>query len=139
MRGKREAAPNKKSGKSRWVSGVGLISAAVVIAVAAVFVWLVWQTQLLPVKLMSYLCAALGAVVLIVALFLLNHRNTVRYILGVILALGLTAALVMGGMAVQRGVAALNRITTAEQEIEYIGVYVLKDDPIPHLEDAGAF
>ena len=101
MRGKREAAPNKKSGKSRWVSGVGLISAAVVIAVAAVFACLVWQTQLLPVKLMSYLCAALGAVVLIVALFLLNHRNTVRYILGVILALGLTAALVMGGMAVQ--------------------------------------
>ena len=139
MRGKREAAPNKKSGKSRWVSGVGLISAAVVIAVAAVFAWLVWQTQLLPVKLMSYLCAALGAVVLIVALFLLNHRNTVRYILGVILALGLTAALVMGGMAVQRGVAALNRITTAEQEIEYIGVYVLKDDPIPHLEDAGDY
>lgn len=137
MSEKREGTSNKK--KNRWISAVGFVSAAVVIAVAVVFVRLVGQTQLLPEKMMDYLRMALGGAALVISLFLLNHRNVVRYIIGVLLAIALIAALYMGGKAVQRGVEALNRITTAQQSIEYIGVYVLKENPIPHLEDAGDY
>ena len=139
MEGKRVEKKERKKGGNRWVSTVGLISAAVITAVAVVFARMVWKTQFLPAKLMTYLCLALGVVVLIAVLLLLNHRNTVRYILGVLLSLILGAGLVMGGMAVQQGVAALNRITSAQQSIEYVGVYVLKENPIPHLEDAGDY
>ncbi len=122
--------------KNRWVSGVGVVSALLIVVVCVAFFRLVGQTQLLPEKMMDYLRLALSGAALVISLFLLNHRNMGRYIFGVLLAAALVVALYMGGMAVQRGVEALNRITTAEQEIEYIGIYVRQDDPAAHLEDA---
>ena len=130
---KAETAGRKKKG---LLSGVGFVSAAIVVAVCITFYRLVAGTQLLPEKMMEYLRLALAGAAVVVSLFLLNHRNVVRYIIGVLLAIVLVAGLYMGGTAVQRGVEALNRITTAEQEIEYIGIYVRQDDPAAHLEDA---
>ena len=141
MRERDEYSVNEDAGaerkkKNRWLSGVGVVSALVVVAVCIAFFRLVGQTQLLPGKMMEYLRLALSGAALVISLFLLNHRHVVRYIFGVLLAIALLAALYMGGMAVQSGVEALNRITTAEKEIEYIGIYVRQDDPAGHLEDA---
>ena len=125
--------------ESRWVSGVGLICAAVITAVTIFFAVQIWNTKMIPGQWMGYICAGLGAVLLLAVALLLNHRNKVRFVLGAVLSVGLAAALLAGGMAVQRGVDALNRITSAEKQIEYIGVYVPVSDPIEHLEDAGDY
>ena len=125
--------------ESRWVSGVGLICAAVITAVTVFFAVQIWNTKMIPGQWMGYICAALGAVLLLAVALLLNHRHKVRFVLGAVLSVALAAALIVGGMAVQRGVDALNRITSAEKQIEYIGVYVPVSDPIEHLEDAGDY
>ena len=125
--------------ESRWVSGVGLICAAVITVVTAVFALQIWNTKMVPGAWMGYICAGLGVVLLAAVALLLNHRHKVRFVLGAVLSVGLAAALIVGGAAVQRGVDALNRITSAEKQIEYIGVYVPVNDPIEHLEDAGDY
>lgn len=132
-----ENPPAKK--KNRWVSWLGILCSLVITGVVVWFAVQIWQTQFVPADLMKMACLGLGAVLLVAVLLLLNHRHVVRFILGVLLSAAMICALVMGGRMVQEGVDALERITTAHSQIEYVGVYVPKDDPIEYLDEAAGY
>lgn len=129
--------PVKKE-KGSWIFWVGLLLSGIVVIATGVFLWQIWKTQFVPEQWMLYLCLGM-AVLLLLAVWLLNQRKTGRFVLGAVLALAMIAAMVVGGKMVQEGVEALERITTAEGEIEYVGIYVPKEDPIEYLEDAAGY
>lgn len=129
--------PVKKE-KGSWIFWVGLLVSGIVVIATGVFLWQIWKTQFVPEQWMLYLCLCM-AVLLLLAVWLLNQRKTGRFVLGAVLALAMIAAMVVGGKMVQEGVEALERITTAEGEIEYVGIYVPKEDPIEYLEDAAGY
>lgn len=138
-KGKRISEEKTAPQKNRWASWPGVVASLLVTAVTIGFIWQVWQTKLLPQQLMTYLCLGLGGVLLVAVLLLLNHRHVVRFVLGAILSVVLVVALFVGGKAVQEGVDALERITSAESQIEYVGVYVLKENTIEYLDEAAGY
>ena len=133
-----ESTPVKKK-KNRWISWFGALCGLALTGACAWFLQQIWLTQFVPQQMMEYLCIGLGGVLLIAVLLLLNHRNVVRFILGILLAAAMLYGMHNVGGMVQEGVEALERITTAHSQIEYVGVYVPKDDPIEYLEDAAGY
>ncbi len=124
--------------QQRRFTAPGILVAAIITVVHVGFLAMLLRAQLLPAKYMVPACVALG-VLLVLEIFLVsNHRKKGRFWTGFVLSLIMVAVLVLGGLYLNRGVQALANITKGEQ-VDYIDVYVLQEDPAQRLEDTADY
>lgn len=123
----------EKNQKRRFTAP-GILMSVLITVLHLGFVFVLFNSQLLPAKLMIP-AGLLILLLLVLEIFLVsNHKRKGRFCVGVILSLVMAAVLVMGGLYLQRGVTALNNITTGEQ-VDHVDIYVRKEDPAQGVED----
>lgn len=131
--GKRFRAEEKRPAPVRKI--VGIVTVVVLLVCEALLGAYLAVTQLFPTKYLAIAYAALVVVLLAVIWLLVRPEKTGRFAGGVCTGLLLIVVMVLGGLALQRGVQALNNITAADTEIAHIGVYVNTDDNAEALAD----
>ncbi len=125
------------AGRRRFTAP-GILMAVLIAVVHVGFLTVLLRSQLLPGKLLTPMIVAV-VVLLVLEIFLVaSHEKKGRFWTGFVLSLLVTAVLAMGGLYLQRGVAALNNITTSEQ-VDHVNVYVRKDDPAQSVEDLAGY
>lgn len=131
-------AQESANSASRRFTLPGILVAVIIAVVHMGFLAVVLRSQLLPGKLLFPIVAAV-VVLLILEIFLVaSHKKKGRFWTGFVLSLLMTAVLAMGGLYLQRGVAALNNITTGEQ-VDHVDIYVRKENPAQSVEDLAGY
>lgn len=128
---------SKKARKRQPIPGIVL--SVLLLAAAAVFVWLLSMTQMLT---NTYLFVAAGACLIAVLLtFYLtrNFRKRISFVFGSLWFLLCFGIFIVGSIYLFRTQAALQAIAGTETEISKVSVYVRTDDPAQTLSDASGY
>lgn len=128
---------SKKAKKRQPIPGIVL--SVLLLAAAAVFVWLLSMTQMLT---NTYLFVAAGACLIAVLLtFYLtrNFRKRISFVFGSLWFLLCFGIFIVGSIYLFRTQAALQAIAGTETEISRVSVYVRTDDPAQTLADASGY
>jgi len=105
-----------------WFFGK-LISIAAMVS-SAVLMCGVYMSKMFPTKYIMAGGAVLLVLLVLIAVLTWNSNGKVRYVIGIILGIAITAAAVIGSRYVFKTVDTAKQITTASTEVSQIGVYV---------------
>ncbi len=124
--------------RQRRFTAPGILMAAIITVVNVGFLITLLRSQLLPAKYIIPGCVVLLLLLGLEIFLVSNHKHKGRFWTGFVLSLLMTAVLVMGGLYLNRGVEALNKITKGEQ-VDIVDVYVRQEDPAQSLEDTAGY
>ena len=132
-----KAQRNKKKRKFKFTAP-GILVSAIMVVVNLAFLITLLHARLLPVKILLPVCLVILALLALEVFLVSNHKKKARFRAGFIISLVMTIVLVLGGLYLTRGIQALNKITSGEQ-VDYVDVYVLEEDPAQELSDAADY
>ncbi len=118
---------------------IGWIVTAVQIVMSVWMVWLLKKNNMLPNKLLIIAVVVLAALIVLCRFLMKKEIRLVRFIIGVVIAALMCAALAYAGGKVGKLTDTLENITDAKEETTKVGVYVLTDDPAQSIQDASAY
>lgn len=117
-----------RNGSHRLIQGIAL-AALVLCAVSAIaFAVMLVSTMLLPGKYIALVLVALALMIALVTVLIWNPGKKGRCIVGIILALLFSAALITGTLYINKGMDTAKEITTPVEETATVGIYVRADD-----------
>lgn len=106
-----------------------VISLIFLIAAAALFVYLVYGSQLIPTRLLVIASILLATVLLLVGLLVIKPKSKFLVILGGILAIILALVLIVAAIYLNRAVSTAQNITTTTKvEVSTVSVYMRADE-----------
>jgi len=114
----------------------GLILTAVHTLVAAVFMWILYQSKMLPNKYLIGIGSILIMLSLLVFLLTKSTRRKVMMTLGSLLTVITVAVYLVGSVYLGQGISALSGLIGGDVELADIGVYVRQDDEATSIADA---
>lgn len=116
----------------------GLILTIVHVLVAAVFMWILHMSKLLPDKYLIGIGGVLILVSLLIFLLTESTRRKVMMTLGSLLTVIMVAVYLVGGVYLGQGISALSGLM-GRVELADIGVYVLQEDEAKTITDAKGY
>ena len=118
---------------------IGWIATVIQIIIYVWMVWLLKKNNMLPNKLLIIVAIVLAALIVLCRFLMKKEIRLVRFIIGVVIAALMCAALVYTGGKVGKLTDTLENITDAKEETTKVGVYVLADDQAQSIQDASAY
>ena len=133
MTKRREEARARAKEKVLFI--IGKLVSVLQIAASVVTVIFIRKAAFVPDKLLL-LAAAVLAALAVVCLFLMKRKiRPVRFFIGLILAVLISAGLVYADLRIYELTHTLQTITDTREETTRVGVYVLEEDPAQSIED----
>ena len=135
----KQTEENRADRKDKILFIIGKLVTIIQIAVSAVTVFLLLQADLLPGKLVILVAVVLVALVVAFALLMKRKIRLVRFLIGLILALLVSAGMVYADLRLYELTHTLKNITDSTEETTRVGVYVLEEDPAQSIEDMSGY
>ena len=118
----------------------GIIAVLIQLIASVCFMVLLYQTKLIPNKLLLIIGGVLLFITLIVLLLTIDFKHRGRFFAGVLLIFAILVVYVLSGSYVIKGVKTLTNITKKTTvERAGIGIYVREDDPAASVEDTAGY
>lgn len=114
---------------------IGKLITVLQTVMSALTVILLKRANLLPDKFLVLIAVVLAALIVVFALFMKRKIKIVRFVVGVVLALLVSAGLGYADLKLYELTHTLQTITDTREETTRVGVYVLADDPAQSIED----
>ncbi len=122
---------------------IGVLLLVLLIEVEAIFVYRVITIDLLPTLYLAALIVLLLAVTVLMGMFLIPGRRSKgrlpRRIFSALLAVILCAGCLVGSSALNKAENTMQSVTSQNTVRNFIGVYVLADDPAQSIADAAGY
>lgn len=130
----------KKTGENKTgLTVTGYIILAIELVFSVIFEVLIVRAALLPALYEVLIGVVLAALLFVMWLLIRKNYKRVRYIIGDIISLLLSAAMIVGSLAVGDLTSALKTITDTTEEVTRVGVYVRADDSAETIQDAADY
>lgn len=118
----------------------GIIAVLIQFIASVAFMVLLYQTKLIPNKLLLIIGGILLFITLVILLLTINFQYRGRFLAGVLLIFVILIVYVLSGNYVLKGVKTLTNITrTSAVERADIGIYVRKDDTAASVADIAGY
>ncbi len=131
----RNDAYTRKKKKKKGSTVPGSIFTLILLALVAVFDYLLISSQMLGSNILLPVILVLFLVVLIVFGLTRRTRRRIRFGLGVIIGVLAAIVLLYGIVALAQVTGTLSKITSGGKQTSYVGLYVLTDDEAQSLSD----
>lgn len=135
----RPSSPHHKKSAMSTKEMIGWIVSIVQLALSVLLTVLVFKMDILPLKFTVLMGVLLLALVVICRLLMGKAKKNFRYFVGMVLAIAISALLLIGDICIIQVNHTLKNITEVEHEITGMKVYVLTDDPAQTMEDAADY
>lgn len=134
---KRVEQPQRKENRKprRRVTPVGMTVIVLMSLLTVTFAVILGVARLLPAKFLLPIYVALLLALAVIVLLVRDHKKRKKFIAGVVISAVMTLVLAVGGFTLGRGLQAINAVTDAQAEIDYISVYVRAEDSAQELAD----
>ena len=120
--------------KRRGGGVAGKIIAAVFLLISLALMGLLVYTKMVPVVMLGVISVIMLVFVLLVGILTWNRHYLARFIIGILLAVLLSAVYILGGVYVYRTTSTISRISGVNTEIAQVGIYVRTDDKADSLK-----
>ena len=117
----------------------GIIISVIMFVLELAFMVLLFYTKLISVKYIGIIAVVLLIILLLIYVLVRKIRKTVRFAIGVVLAIIVASVLGIGSFYIYKTVSALGNITGVNKETTEINVYVKQDDAAQSLSDASSY
>ena len=118
----------------------GIIAVLIQLIASVCFMVLLYQTKLIPNKLLLLIGGILLFITLVILLLTIDFKHRGRFFAGVLLIFAILVVYVLSGSYVIKGVKTLTNITKKTTvERAGIGIYVREDDPAASVEDTAGY
>lgn len=125
----------KKKAKVSKQKIIGCVLAGIEFIVSVLFIYFAIATKVVPMKYALLAGIVLGIFPVLVVLMQMNRKTGV---VGIVLAILVTAVVGYGIYLVRHADKALEKVTGKTTEVTVMNVYVKKDDPVASINDAVA-
>ena len=123
----------KKKAKLSKLKIAGCILAAIEFIISVFFIYFAISTKVVPMKYALLAGVVLGIFPILVVLMQMNKKTGV---VGIVLAVIISAVVGYGIYLVRHADKALDKVTGKTTEITVMNVYIKKDDPVNSINDA---
>ena len=117
----------------------GIIISVIMFVLELAFMVLLFYTKLISVKYIGIIAVVLLIMLLLIYVLVRKIRKTVRFAIGVVLAIIVASVLGIGSFYIYKTVSALGNITGVNKETTEVNVYVKQDDAAQSLSDASSY
>lgn len=121
--------------KEKVLLFIGKLITVLQTVMSVLTVILLKRANLLPDRFLVLIAVVLAVLIVVFALFMKRKIKIVRFVLGAILALLVSAGLGYADLKLYELTHTLQTITDTREETTRVGVYVLADDPAQSIED----
>lgn len=135
----RRVRRNSNKRKISALNLTGKIMTIIQLAFSVLFMYLIYRFNVLPVIFLAVIAAVLIILLVLCRVLMGKAKKKLRFWIGFILALILSASLCVGNIFLYHVNSTLQGITEVEYETTRMGVYVLKDDPAQTITDAADY
>ncbi|MCD7922364.1 MAG: LCP family protein [Clostridiales bacterium] len=130
---------NKNNRKRPAWTAAGWIITVIQIVISAAAVYILHQSALVPEKMLIAGMAVLAVLIVVCRLLMKKKIRPVRFLIGAVIALAVSALLLAAGYYVGTLTTTLQDITDTTEEVASVGVYVLTDDPAESIADTEGY
>ncbi len=127
------------AGKQAIFYIVGWLISIVQIVASAAAIFFLKRSNFVPQKIMIAGIVVLIILILLCRLLMKRKIRTVRFIIGAVIALLISAVLVVASFYVNTFTNTVQNITNSTEEVTRVGVYVRNDDPAQSIQDASDY
>lgn len=117
----------------------GLILTIIFTCISLLFLYLLYDTKIVPQMYMAVIAAVFALLVLISGCLVWNFRHIIRFSIGTLLIVLMSGVLILGGSYIRQTTRTLSRISGTSTETSHVGIYVKTDDPAQELSDASNY
>ncbi len=124
---------HKKKAKLSKLKIAGCVLAGIEFIISVLFIYFAISTKVVPMKYALLAGVVLGIFPILVVLMQMNKKTGV---VGIVLAVIISAVVGYGIYLVRHADKALDKVTGKTTEITVMNVYIKKDDPVNSINDA---
>lgn len=133
------SSQKEKKEKRMALYVIGWIITVLQAIITGTAIYFLVRSSMVPKKMMIAAVAALVILIVICRLLMKKKIRLLCYSIGAIVALAVSAALVVVSVYVNTLTTTLQNVTVPKEEVTRVGVYVRSDDPAGSIQDASEY
>ena len=117
----------------------GKIIAAIFLLISLAFAGLLVYIGMIPTVMLAVISLILLIFVLLVGILTWNRHHLIRFIIGTLLSVLLSAAYIFGAVYIYKTTSTLSKISGVNTEVAQVGIYVKSEDTADSVEAAEGY
>ena len=117
----------------------GKIIAAIFLLISLAFAGLLVYIGMIPTVMLAVISLILLIFVLLVGILTWNRHHLIRFIIGTLLAVLLSAVYIFGAVYIYKTTSTLSKISGVNTEVAQVGIYVKSEDTADSVEAAEGY